>query len=266
MSDKLKDDIRKIITELIRSTTQDFPFLLGNEKDDFSNYENGLKKTSVKLFKEGLIKTYPFDFVVQRLSKFGVVKLISNKIYLGLNKEFYRSIEGLITYLNTLGYFAATFKILNKNQKITPENYKNYNNVADVLNIIDGIQQIWIEIEAKYDELFNNNPLYFYHLTSKNNLNKIKQQGLIPKSKSKKSYHPDRIYVVDQINSLKQLLVYFTKIDGKKISDYVILKINYELTNKPKIYNDPNFLDLGYYFVDNISPNAIVDIIEANDV
>ena len=267
MKKLIRTEIKKILSELIESTAnKECPFLIGNEEDAFDWYENSVKSVSVKLFKEGLIKTYPFDFTIQSLSKYGSVKLISNKIYLGLNKEFFKNIQGLLKHLNTLGYFAATFKVLEKNKEANIENYKNFNNVADVLNIIDNIQQIWIEIEAKYDKPINNAPLFLYHLTSKNNLNKIKQQGLVPKSKSKKSYHPDRIYIVDEINSLKELLIHFLEIEGKKLSDYVVLKIDYNLTNKPKIYNDPNFLNLGYYFTENIPPKAIVEIIEATEI
>lgn len=267
MSNRLRTEIKKILNELIESTiNEECPFIVGNEEDVFDWYENGAKSVNVKLFKEGLIKTYPFDFTVQRLGKYGSVKLISNKIYLGLNKHFFENIEGIIKYLNTLGYFVATFKVLEKSQEMKPENYKNFNNIEDVLNVVGNAQQIWIEIEAKHDKSFDSVSSFFYHLTSKNNLNRIKRQGLVPKSNAKKSYHPHRIYIVDEINSLKELLVQFSEIEGKKVSDYVILKIDYNLTNKPKIYNDPNFLNLGYYFVDNIPPKAIVDVIEASKI
>jgi hypothetical protein len=263
----IRKETKNILSELIKSTTnQDCPFLVGNEGDTIGWYEHCLKNTNIKLFKEGLVKTYPFDFTIQRLGKYGLVKLIANKIYLGLNKEHFKNIKGLIKYLNTLGYFASIFKVLEKNQEVKPENYKSFNSATDVVDITDNAQQIWIEIEAKYDKPLNKNSLFFYHLTSKKNLNKIKHQGLIPKSKSKKSYHPHRIYIVDEINSLKELLVQFSEIEEKEVSDYVVLKIDYNLTNKPKIYNDPNFLNLGYYFVENIPPCAIIDIIEAVEI
>jgi len=265
MSDKLREEVRKVLAELIESTSQECPFLIGNEEDDIDWYESGLKSLNVKLFKEGLIKTYPFDFAVQRLGKYGSVKLISNKIYLGLKKEYFNKIEGLVKYLNTLGYFAATFKVLGKGQEVSPENYKNLSDYKDVLSVANEAQQIWIEIEAKYDDSINDSE-FLYHLTLKNNLDKIKKQGLVPKSKSKKSYHPSRIYVVDNIKSLQQLLVQFSEIENKNISDYVILKIGYNLSGNPKLYNDPNFLSLGYYVVDNIPPEAIVEIIEVVDV
>lgn len=266
MSNKIRKEVRKILSELIESTSSECPFLLGNENDTNDWYESGLKSLNVKLFKEGLIKTYPFDFAVQRLGKYGSVKLISNKIYLGLKKEYFNKIEGLVKYLNTLGYFAATFKVLSKDQEVSPDNYKNFNDAHEVLSVIDNAQQVWVEIEAKYDDLTEGGPSFFYHLTSKNALDKIKKQGLVPRSKSKKSHHPDRIYIVDDLKSLKQLLIQFSEIEGKDLSDYVVLKIDYNLTSKPKIYNDPNFLSLGYYVVDNIPPTAIVDVIEVADI
>jgi len=266
MSDKIREEVRKILSELIKSTTShECPFLIGNEDDDADWYEQELKSLNVKLFKEGLIKTYPFEFVVQRLGKYGSVKLISNKIYLGLKKEYFNKLDGIVKYLNTLGYFAATFKVLDNNQEVSPENYKNFDDHKEVLSIADDAQQIWIEIEAKYDDSISDSE-FLYHLTLNNNLDKIKKQGLVPKSKSKKSYHPNRIYVVDNVKSLEQLLIQFSEIEGKNVSDYAILKIDYNLSGKPKLYNDPNFLSLGYYLVDNIPPNAIVDTSKAIDV
>lgn len=267
MNNKIREEIRKVLSELVESTTNsDCPFLIGNEEDKHDWYEHGVKKLTIQLFKEGLIKTYPFDFTLQRLGKYGSVKLISNKIYLGLKKEYFNKIDGLIKYLDTLGYFAATFKILDKDKEISPENYKNFGNVKEVLSAIDNAQHIWIEIEAKYDESSEHNFSFFYHLTTKSVLNKIKKQGLTPKSNSKKSYHPERIYIVDDLKSLRQLLVQFSEIENKDLSDYVVLKIDYDLTNRPKIYNDPNFLNFGYYITDNIPPTAIVEIIEAIDI
>lgn len=266
MSNKIREEVRKILSELSKSNNSECPFLIGNEDDTNDWYESGLKSISLNLFKEGLIKTYPFDFAVQRLSKYGSVKLISNKIYLGLKSEYFNKIEGLVKYINTLGYFAATFKVLGKDQEVSPDNYNNFDDANDVLNVIDNAQQVWIEIEAKYDDLTEDTLSFFYHLTSKNALNKIKKQGIVPRSKSKKSHHPDRIYIVDDLKSLKQLLIQFSEIEGKELSDYVVLKIDYNLTNNPKIYNDPNFLSLGYYVVDNIPPEAIVETIDAVDV
>lgn len=266
MPNKIREEVKKVLNELINSIDSGCPFLLGNENDTNDFYESGIKNLSLKLFKEGLIKTYPFEFAVQRLGEYGSVKLISNKIYLGLKKEYFNKIEGLIKYIDAIGYFAATFKVLNKNQEINPNNYKNFNRVGDFIDAIDDVQQIWIEIEAEYDETIENPSNLFYHLTNKTILKKIKRQGIVPRSKSKKSYHPDRIYVVDDLNNLRQLLVQFLEIEGKKLNDYLILKIDYNLANKPKIYNDPNFLNLGYYVIDNISPAAIVDVIEAEEI
>lgn len=264
---KIREEVRKVLSELIESTiNSECPFLLGNENNTNDWYESGLKNLNVKLFKEGLIKTYPFDFAVQRLGKYGSVKLISNKIYLGLKKEYFNKIEGLVKYLNTLGYFAATFKVLSKDREVSPDNYKNFDDIKDVFSVIDNAQQVWVEIEAKYDDSTEDAQSFFYHLTSKNALDKIKKQGLVPRSKSKKSYHQDRIYIVDNLKGLKQLLIQFSEIEGKELSDYVVLKIDYNLTSKPKIYNDPNFLSLGYYVVDNIPPEAIVDTIDAVNV
>lgn len=265
MEDKLRVEIRYILGELIKSSTNSVcPFLIGNESDDIDWYEQGLKNLGVKLFKEGLIKTYPFDFTVQRLGRYGSVKFVSNKIYLGLSFDYFDKIEDLIKYIDTLGYFASTFKVLQKGKELSPENYDSFNNFKEFSDIVGNLRQIWVEIEAKYD-IEASAPVFLYHLTLKSNLDKISKLGLIPKSMAKKSYHPDRIYIVDDINSLKQLLSQFSEVNGKDVSDYAVLKIEYSLAGEPKIYNDPNFLNFGYYLVDNIRPEAIVSIADLED-
>lgn len=266
MENKLREEVKRILSELIGSASNsECPFLIGNEGDVDDWYEKGVKNMNLKLFKEGLIKTYPFDFAIQRLGEYGSVKLISNKIYLGLKSKYFDRLSGLIKYFDTLGYFVATFKVLKKGLEINPGNYINVSDLESALGASEDAQQIWLEIEAKFDEL-GDAPEFLYHLTLNVNLDKIKKQGLVPRSKSKKSYHPDRVYVVDDIKSLRQILVQFSEIENKVVSNYSVLKIDYSLAGKPKLYNDPNFLSFGYYSTENIPPKAIVSIINGENI
>ena len=262
MKKYIKDKLRnKLLVESI--TNIDCPFLLGNENDEYDLYETLIMSFNKTKLDEGLIKSYPLKFVSQRLGDYGVVKLIQNNIYLQLNFEYFINIHKLISYINSLGYFVSQYKVLPKDKPITPSNYIDYKNIND-LDIKD-IEQLWIVIEAKFDSIKENETDFIYHLTEKKYLEKIKSKGLIPKSKSKKAYHPDRLYVVDDIYKLKDLLTHFT-MGGNDVNNYCILKIDYNKANNPKLYNDPNYIDMGYYIIDNVSPNSIVSIINVNQI
>ena len=63
---------------------------------------------------------------------------------------------------------------------------------------------------------------------------------------------------------MKGIIKGFT--EDKNINDFTVLKIDYNLTNKPKLYNDPNYFTFGYYLIDNIPPDAIIDIIDASEI
>ena len=265
----MKELIQKLVKEniaLIKAyNNTECPFSIGNEGDSNYWYENTLIKENDRLFKEGLIKTYPLDFTIQSLGKYGIVKVIQNKPYLKVKDKNKSNVEKLITHINTLGYFVSQFKILFNGKETTPENYVDYKESSDVINNLNNINELWFIIEPKFDETANNNIGSLYHLTEKINLPKIKTNGLVPKSRSKKAYHPDRIYVVDDIKKLKDILTHFTS-EHKNINDFSIVKIDYKLAGNPKLYNDPNYLNMGYYLTDNITPEAIVGAINANEI
>lgn len=265
MKNTIKQLLRGNILLIEAYNNTECPFCIGNEEDSSYWYENTLIKENNRLFKEGLIKTYPLNFTIQSLGKYGIVKVIQNKPYLKIKDKSKSNVEKLINHINTLGYFVSQYKVLFNGKETKPENYIDYKESGDVINNLNNINELWFIIEPKFDDTTNNNIVFLYHLTEKININKIKTNGLIPKSKSKKSYHPDRIYVVDDIKKLKDVLTHFTSED-KNINDFVILKIDYKLAGSPRLHNDPNYLNMGYYLIDNIRPKSIVDVINANEI
>lgn len=262
MKNYIKDKLRNRL--LIESLTNiDCPFLLGNEDDEYSLYETLILSFNKSKLDEGLIKSYPLNFVVQRLGDYGIVKLIQNHIYLQLNYEYLDNIAKFISYINSLGYFVSQYKILPKGKEVNVSNYIDYKKLEDL--DIKNIEQLWVVIEAKFDGIEENKTEFIYHLTENKYLDKIRSKGLIPKSKAKKAYHPDRLYVVNDIHKLKDLLTHFT-MNGTNVDDYCVLKIDYDKCNKPTLYNDPNYIDMGYYIIDNISANSIVSIINVSQI
>lgn len=250
----------QLLIEMIEE--RDHPFVI-NDSDVHNDIESEFQLFNKKRIHEGLIKTYPLNFALQRLSEYGLVNFNKNIIYLQFNLKHLDIIDSLISIIDLFGYFVSQYKVLPKGKEVSSLNYIDYFKPEELKD--KDIEQLWLVIEMKFDSLFEGDVKYLYHLTERKNLDKIKKYGMIPKSKSKKSYHPDRIYVVLNINNLKDLLINFTSTKNN-INDYCILKIDYNKAGKPKLYNDPNYLDLGYYIIDNIPYNSIEEIINPNKI
>ena len=237
------------------------PFYIGDEDDWF---EAILARENRRELAEGLIKTYPYDFAISRFNKYGVATSNQDKTQIYLYLKDKTKCKFIGEYANTLGYFVSQYKILFNGKDKSPINYVTYKTLEEFNDKINKINELWLIIEAKFDSNLSNEIDYLYHLTEKSKLNKIKVNGLTPKSNSKKAYHPERIYVVPSLNNMKGIIKGFT--EDKNINDFTVLKIDYNLTNKPKLYNDPNYFTFGYYLIDNIPPDAIIDIIDASEI
>lgn len=152
---------------------------------------------------EGLIMSYNYDIVINKFQKEtqlstvnidffkdtydkNETKSIVIELYLD---EYYKKEKLIKRFINKCGYFISVQKI-----------YKEYN-------------EIFLEIEPKYIvELTSPDPKFdliydkendniknkcngiLYHMTLGAYYDKIKNIGLIPKAKNKKSNHPQRIY------------------------------------------------------------------------
>ena len=67
--------------------------------------------------------------------------------------------------------------------------------------------EIKLRFEAKFDEeVVENTPSILYHITPTQNTNKILSIGLVPKSRSKASYHPDRVYLSKDLKDIEHLV------------------------------------------------------------
>lgn len=106
--------------------------------------------------------------------------------------------------------------------------------------------------EKKFDKKVNSIPSTLYHITEKDNADKIERQGLVAKSKSKKSIHPERIYLSltkeafkesglsDHIGPSRDIVVF--EIDNSNLN----LKLHYDVNMKDAVYT-----------TDNIPPNNL---------
>jgi len=117
--------------------------------------------------------------------------------------------------------------------------------------------------EHEYDEIilkplfdpkeFFSRPSILYHISPKRSLDKIFKIGLVPKHRDKKTYHPARIYLTDELELAWGLKKQFQRISG---FEYEILKINMK-DLKIKLYSDIDSRTYGYYTMENIPPRFI---------
>lgn len=198
--------------------------------------------------KEGLIKTTNIGKTLNILEKKYSSKFIFNK----LKNSFYINtfhtdintlLNGIIKDANTLGWFPSFIET------------EDYIGKWDEKYFKEG--EIKLRFEAKFDEeVVENIPSILYHITPTQNANKILSIGLVPKSRSKASYHPDRVYLSKNLKDIENLGEMFYQKTG--IKDWMILKIDTNMVpgDYLKLYTDPNY-EHGYYTLNNIPPQAI---------
>jgi hypothetical protein len=198
--------------------------------------------------KEGLIKTTNIGKTLNILekkysSKFNFIK----KPFTFTIKTFHTDMDtlknGIIKDANTLGWFPSFIETEEYTGKWNEKYFKE--------------GEIQIRFEAKYDEqIVENIPPILYHISPTQNIEKILKIGLVPKSRSKAAYHPDRVYLSKDLKNIEDLGEMFYQKTG--IRDWTILKIKTDMIPGDyfKLYKDPNFSQ-GYYTLNNIPPQAI---------
>lgn len=221
---------------------------------------------------EGLIKTHDL-----KTSEKILRNSLKNKIKVNvLNNEgvielgFYKQdvdINKLFKLINNLGYFVSTFKIKNG-----LENKYSKNMFFKKIKDENDNSSIELRLESKYDKNIVEIPRYVYHVTFGEYIEKIKKYGLSPKSKSKKSYHPERIYVASNLNNALNIasqLLYnklsdsFLNPNKKEVlPDPYLIKIDTKKLGNVKFYNDPNFNKKGFYTLSCIPKDSFVSINE----
>lgn len=180
---------------------------------------------------------------------------MTGEIYVGLPllniDDINKIYELLHPTLNQLGYF------ISKHYK---ENHKFFKIDYDVLII-----------EAKFNiektaDVYKTGILY--HIAPERVKHKILAYGLYPKSKSKKVYHPERIYCLTYMdlekisnlsNDLKNHDNFPEYLKNNNISNRMCLfKINLNKhPHKIEFFLDPAYPNNGVYTLENISPDCI---------
>lgn len=211
--------------------------------------------------KEGLTKTTNIDKTLNLLKKsfnkgYHYIKKDNNTFIVDFIHVYKNDVGRFTQMANNLGWFPSHMFILNKNG-----NDVDFQGKWDINKFNEG--ETYVTFEAKYDEqVVENIPKILYHASPSKYADKILKIGLSPRSRSKKSFHPDRVYVSSSLEKIKKLIPLLGKTGGDK--EYTVFKINTEDIpgNYFKIYTDPNFSmsgtnNEGFYTVNNIPPYAL---------
>lgn len=212
--------------------------------------------------KESRYKTHGLNTVKRQLPLFlRSIKSISDIEYNYDTDDFIikiknltkSSLESLISRCEILGYYPSVFNV--NNEYIIESDIDTLDDFIQLIKKYDikKSDNIWIQFESWLDQEVVV-PDLLYHITKTKYIDKIKRYGISPRAKHKISYHPDRIYLVDNylvaIDMLKQL----KEIDK---DEYTLIKIKPD-KSVLLLRNDPNY-NRGYYTNQNIPPNWIID-------
>jgi len=220
---------------------------------------NGLIKDN--LLYEGLIHSVSpaeFDDMIKRWvisnDKFDVL-LKNEKIQLNFKDNLnVKELNNLLQFINKLGWFVSAYLVYDIDMK-----WKSFDRESFILTNIN--KKLYsFQVESKFDVEFNKYEFdYLYHTTPSINDEKISKIGLVPKSRSKISYHPERIYFVKNEQDLDAISNQFHKLDSS-VKEFSYYKVNIKQSIKNnsgiRLFNDPNFTD-GIYTLSNIDKRFI---------
>jgi len=220
---------------------------------NMSHYEwNEHCKKETNLLYEGLIFSHNKTTLRISMSNNNFflpnLKNTNDKLVIGLlTKEHIEHLNHHIfkleQLLNLHGWYVATIRDLKKNKSFSVKNITHISTLllSDTYLII---------LEPKFDMEIENIPKLLYHTTLQDYRHKILKKGLIPKSKHKLIYHPDRIYFTKTEKDAQQI----GKELHKKTDDIDIYKVSTDnLHVNMRFFNDINYKN-GIYIMDNIPP------------
>lgn len=234
---------------IIRKYKRTLPFILkyndyiskiyeSSSDDDLYiyNYSNDVNK--------GMIWTIEvnkaIDIIKRKFSELHLVKAEDlTSVYI---EGSFDVLSKYIPLFNNLGYFISK--------------YTTDNDFWDHKTVNEHDKPLALYLEPKFDVEIVDIPKIMYHATYDKKKNKILKGGLFPKSNNKKSMHPDRIYITDDINVAKNFGEFLFK-DSVYKDPFIILKIDTEKVDDMKMFRDVNLEANGFYTVTNIKPGTI---------
>jgi hypothetical protein len=203
-----------------------------------------------------VIKKYP-KFPVIREGTFGDIEVV-------FSSDSMWDVEGLIKFMDSFGWFPSVLFTGPKEGGKFSEDYLN-RVTLDMAKNRDA--SAILVFEKKFNEQQQVQPFYF-HISLDIYHDEIMKVGLIPRSHSKLSAHPQRIYLLnptsqDYIRDIGFVLLDKAKPEIKsKVKSLSVYKIDTSKVANLEVYEDENFLigDGAVWTQKNIPPKAIEHI------
>lgn len=180
------------------------------------------------------------DIIKRKFQELHLVKIEDlTSIYI---EGSFEALSKYVPLFNNLGYFVSK--------------YTTDNDFWDHKIVNEKDKPLALYLEPKFDAEIVNIPKVLYHATYYKKKNKILKGGLFPKSNNKKSMHPDRIYITDDIDVAKHFGAFLFK-DSTYKDPYIIFKIDTTKVDNMIMFRDVNLEANGFYTVTNIKPEAL---------
>lgn len=112
-------------------------------------------------------------------------------------------------------------------------------------------------LDPVYDDIASTKGGDYYHVTKMENMDRILTHGLLPKSHSKRSYYPQRIYLATDIKSAEIILPELAREDPGR---YVMLQVH--VPDNIPIYKDTRYKHGGVYVLNPIAPENISPVVQ----
>lgn len=210
---------------------------------------------------EGLIRSYPSAFVANKLQqRYRTIASLSidsedkTTIYMSFlfnsKEDLFEKLGLPVHEIDSYGYFAAGFSLYTSRG-----GFVDFWPEQSGLNTMKNNQQgeLVVQLEPKFDKPIKT-PDVVFHITKAESVNKILTQGLVPKSRMRQAFHPERIYVMFNKQGATELAKMLNLTSGEN-HQLTLLKINLKGTTL-KFYKDPQYSN-GAYTLENISPSLI---------
>ena len=196
--------------------------------------------------KEGLTVTVPNKKVVKILKRkfpdYYTSILSDGEIEISAGrKEYVEDIKSIDDVCKIIGWFISHGTVGGSYFKYSEEGFFEHKFDEIILKPIFDLKDV------------PGQPSIMYHVTPKRNIERINKTGLVPKHKDKTSYHPDRIYLTDELEFAWGLKKQFER---KYKLEYDILKVNMKGLDI-KLYSDVDARTYGFYTLENIPPKNI---------
>lgn len=231
------------------------------QEKQYAVYEGLIKTESIKDTLGSLKRKWPSLYTAQQHTMRG----ISNDFTIKIDLKKVNDFEGISQMLNSLGWFISTVDFYKNKQLINK--LKNNISIQRINNLVSEANVVVLFVEAKFDVKINkdNFPKVLYHVTPKKFEKNIREIGLVPKTQSKDTEHPPRIYLsfnkADAVSYLKKDLQRSAIRNGERFKDefkdWILVTI--DPNDILKLFRDPNY-EFGLYTLSNIKPYMITKI------